>query len=214
MAAATENFEAVPEVAADAEVRGRDLIVMKFGGTSVADTAEDQGRRAAARRRARGRQPRRRRALGDGRHDRRADPARPRGLAAAAPARVRHAHLGRRAHLDRARARWRSTTSATRRSRSPARRPGSSPTRRTAKAKIVDIRGAAASTRRSTGTGSCSSPASRASRPTNDITTLGRGGSDTTAVALAAALGADACEIYTDVEGVFTADPARSCPRR
>jgi aspartate kinase len=40
-----------------------------------------------------------------------------------------------------------------------------------------------------------------------DITTLGRGGSDTTAVALAAALGADLCEIYTDVEGVFTADP-------
>ena len=39
-----------------------------------------------------------------------------------------------------------------------------------------------------------------------DITTLGRGGSDTTAVALAAALGAEACEIYTDVEGVFTAD--------
>jgi aspartate kinase len=40
-----------------------------------------------------------------------------------------------------------------------------------------------------------------------DVTTLGRGGSDTTAVALAAALGADVCEIYTDVEGVFTADP-------
>ena len=40
-----------------------------------------------------------------------------------------------------------------------------------------------------------------------DVTTLGRGGSDTTAVALAAALGADRCEIYTDVEGVFTADP-------
>jgi aspartate kinase len=40
-----------------------------------------------------------------------------------------------------------------------------------------------------------------------DVTTLGRGGSDTTAVALAAALGADACEIYTDVEGVFSADP-------
>ncbi len=40
-----------------------------------------------------------------------------------------------------------------------------------------------------------------------DITTLGRGGSDTTAVALAAALKADLCEIYTDVEGVFTADP-------
>lgn len=42
---------------------------------------------------------------------------------------------------------------------------------------------------------------------TKDVTTLGRGGSDTTAVALAAALGADACEIYTDVDGVFSADP-------
>ena len=41
----------------------------------------------------------------------------------------------------------------------------------------------------------------------DDITTLGRGGSDTTAVALAAALHADACEIYTDVDGVYTADP-------
>jgi aspartate kinase len=40
-----------------------------------------------------------------------------------------------------------------------------------------------------------------------DVTTLGRGGSDTTAVAMAAALGADACEIFTDVDGVFTADP-------
>ena len=42
---------------------------------------------------------------------------------------------------------------------------------------------------------------------TDDVTTLGRGGSDTTAVALAAALGASVCEIYTDVEGIFTADP-------
>jgi aspartate kinase len=45
------------------------------------------------------------------------------------------------------------------------------------------------------------------SQDTRDITTLGRGGSDTTAVALAAALGADVCEIYTDVDGVFSADP-------
>ena len=44
-------------------------------------------------------------------------------------------------------------------------------------------------------------------RDTGDITTLGRGGSDTSAVALAAALDADVCEIYTDVDGVFTADP-------
>jgi aspartate kinase len=47
-----------------------------------------------------------------------------------------------------------------------------------------------------------------------DITTLGRGGSDTTAVALAATLGADACEIYTDVDGVFTANPRVVPPAR
>ena len=56
------------------------------------------------------------------------------------------------------------------------------------------------------------------SQTTKDITTLGRGGSDTTAVALAAALNADVCEIYTDVDGVFTEDPrlvagARRIPR-
>jgi aspartate kinase len=45
------------------------------------------------------------------------------------------------------------------------------------------------------------------SQDTKDITTLGRGGSDTTAVALAAALDAEVCEIYTDVDGVYTADP-------
>ncbi|HNJ78356.1 MAG TPA: aspartate kinase, partial [Marmoricola sp.] len=45
------------------------------------------------------------------------------------------------------------------------------------------------------------------SQDTKEITTLGRGGTDTTAVALAAALDADVCEIYTDVDGVFTADP-------
>src|SRR5271170_6295506 len=56
------------------------------------------------------------------------------------------------------------------------------------------------------------------SQTTKDVTTMGRGASDTTAVALAAALSADACEIYTDVDGVFTADPrivrsARKIPR-
>jgi aspartate kinase len=56
------------------------------------------------------------------------------------------------------------------------------------------------------------------SMDTKDITTLGRGGSDTTAVALAAALNAEVCEIYTDVDGIFTADPrivptARRIPR-
>jgi aspartate kinase len=56
------------------------------------------------------------------------------------------------------------------------------------------------------------------SQTTKDVTTLGRGASDTTAVALAAALGADYCEIFTDVDGIFTADPrivptARHIPR-
>jgi aspartate kinase len=56
------------------------------------------------------------------------------------------------------------------------------------------------------------------SQDTKDITTMGRGASDTTAAALAAALGAEVCEIYTDVDGVFTADPrivpsARQIPR-
>jgi aspartate kinase len=56
------------------------------------------------------------------------------------------------------------------------------------------------------------------SQDTKEITTLGRGGTDTTAVALAAALGAESCEIYTDVDGVFSADPrivptARRLPR-
>ena len=50
---------------------------------------------------------------------------------------------------------------------------------------------------------------------TGDITTLGRGGSDTTAVALAAALDADVCEIYTDVDGIYTTDPrVVSCARK
>jgi aspartate kinase len=48
--------------------------------------------------------------------------------------------------------------------------------------------------------------------PNGDITTLGRGGSDTSAVAIAAALRADVCEIYTDVDGVYTADP-NICPQ-
>jgi aspartate kinase len=49
-------------------------------------------------------------------------------------------------------------------------------------------------------------------KSSNDVTTLGRGGSDTTAVAIAAAIGADICEIYSDVDGVFTSDP-RICKK-
>ena len=77
---------------------------------------------------------------------------------------------------------------------------------------------ASASTPRSTRARSRWSRASRAPPRTGDITTLGRGGSDLTGVALAAALKADVCEIFTDVDGVYTADPnvvpdARKLPR-
>ena len=74
------------------------------------------------------------------------------------------------------------------------------------RARIKDI-DAARSTPRSPTARSRSSPASRASTRTGNITTLGRGGSDTTGVAIAAALKADVCEIYTDVDGVYTTDP-------
>ena len=82
----------------------------------------------------------------------------------------------------------------------------SSPTRRTRRPGSSTCAPTGSWTR-STRTRSSSSRASRASRPRKDVTTLGRGGSDTTAVALAAAVGAEVCEIYTDVAGVFSADP-------
>jgi len=74
------------------------------------------------------------------------------------------------------------------------------------KAKIVDVR--AERLRQAIAEGSIAVVAGfQGVSTTSDITTLGRGGSDTTAVALAAAMGAEACEIYTDVAGVYTADP-------
>jgi aspartate kinase len=74
------------------------------------------------------------------------------------------------------------------------------------KAKIIEVRGDRI--REAIGEGKVAIVAGFQGVSTaRDITTLGRGGSDTTAVALAAALHADVCEIYTDVEGVYTADP-------
>jgi aspartate kinase len=74
------------------------------------------------------------------------------------------------------------------------------------KAKIVDVR--AERLREAVTTGSVAVVAGfQGVSTSSDITTLGRGGSDTTAVALAAAMGAEVCEIYTDVAGVYTADP-------
>nr|WP_297428056.1 aspartate kinase [uncultured Actinotalea sp.] len=75
------------------------------------------------------------------------------------------------------------------------------------RARIIDVR--ASRIRQALDSGSVAIVAGfqGVNEQTNDVTTLGRGGSDTTAVALAAALKADVCEIYTDVDGVFSADP-------
>ncbi|MGD9573114.1 MAG: aspartate kinase [Thermoleophilia bacterium] len=75
------------------------------------------------------------------------------------------------------------------------------------KAKIVEIRGARLTDALAAGSIVLVAGFQGVSTQSNNVTTLGRGGSDTTAVALAAALDAEVCEIYTDVTGVFTADP-------
>jgi len=95
---------------------------------------------------------------------------------------------------------------ATRRSASPVSQAGSSPTPPHTRARILDVRGdrirqGLDEDRIVLVAGFQGVSTSR------DVTTLGRGGSDTTAVAVAAALGAEVCEIYTDVSGVFSADP-------
>ena len=102
--------------------------------------------------------------------------------------------------------RWRSTTSATPRSRSQAPRQASSPTPST-RARRCSRSGRDGSTTRSQQGAIVLVAGFQGVSTAHEVTTLGRGGSDATAVALAAALEADACEIYTDVEGVFTADP-------
>jgi aspartate kinase len=75
------------------------------------------------------------------------------------------------------------------------------------KAKIIDVTPGRIEQALETGAIAIVAGFQGVSQGSKDITTLGRGGSDTTAVALAAALKADVCEIYTDVDGVFTADP-------
>ena len=140
---------------------------MKFGGTSVADPQKikDVARRLVEpRRRAGNRVVAVLSAMGDSTDDlvRLAYEVSPQPEAA----RARHADLGRRADLLRACRDGDPRPRRTRRSRSPARRPGSSPTPCTA-ARRSSTSAPAASTRRSTRTGSCSSPASRASRPTS-----------------------------------------------
>ena len=102
---------------------------------------------------------------------------------------------------------WRSTTAASRPARTPAARLGSSPTPPTANARIIDITPGRIRSAIDEGDIVIVAGFQGVSQSTKEITTPGRGASDTTAVALAAALGAQFCEIFTDVDGVFTADP-------
>ena len=183
------------------------LVVQKYGGSSVAD-AEGIKRVATPDRRHQAGRPRRRgRRVRDGRHHRRPARPRPAGQPAAATPRARHAADRRRAHLDGPARDGDRRTSATRRGPSPAARPGSSPTRCTARPASSTSRPGASATRSTRAPSSIVAGFQGVSQDTKDITTLGRGASDTTAVALAAALERRGCEIYTDVDGVFTADP-------
>ena len=182
------------------------VIVQKYGGTSVAGPEEIKRVARRVVETAAGGQPGLRRRLGDGRHDRPARRARAPGLGRPASARAGHAADRRRADLGRARLDGDQRPRPRAPSRSPARRPGSSPTRATAR-RASSRCAAAACTRRSRPGQIAIVAGFQGVSTDKDVTTLGRGGSDTTAVALAAALDADVCEIYTDVDGVFTADP-------
>ena len=149
--------------------------------------------------------------VGDGGHDgrsARAGVAGSRGSAAPASAGAGHAAHGGGARSPWRCWRWRSGNAGWRRSASRGRRRRSSRTRRTPwRASWRSARrGCARSWRR--GRVVIVAGFQGVSRD-REVTTLGRGGSDTTAVALAAALGADRCEIFTDVDGVYTADPRR-----
>ena len=183
------------------------LIVMKFGGTSVADA--ERIKRAARRivRQARSGPPRRGGALGARQDDGRADRDGRGGLRTPRPARDGHAAVHRRADLVRA------VRDGDQRPRPPrdladglaggdrdgrVAHEGADPRR----ARRSHPRGARGGPHRARG-----GLSGRLSGPRRNVTTLGRGGSDTTAVAVAAALGAEVCEIYTDVAGVYTADP-------
>ena len=102
---------------------------------------------------------------------------------------------------------------ACRRARSPGRRPGWSPRPSTATPGSCRSTRTGCATRSTEGSIVLVAGFQGVSQDSKDVTTLGRGGSDTTAVALAAALEADVCEIYTDVDGIFTRRSAHR-PRR
>jgi aspartate kinase len=206
---ATTQYEAVPAVAADAQVathaRGRDLVVMKFGGTSVGDTQKikDVARRLAAAREAGYRVVGVLSAMGHTTDEliRLAHEVSPRpnpreyDMLVSVGERISNALCAMAIH-DLGHEAVSLTGS----------QAGIVTDTVHGKAKIAEVRAQRINEALDdekivlvAGFQGVSSA--------NEVTTLGRGGSDMTAAALAAALGATVCEIYTDVEGVFTADP-------
>ena len=202
---ATTHYESVPEVASDSKTRGRDLVVMKFGGTSVADTQKikDVARRLAAAREAGYRVVGVLSAMGHTTDEliRLAQEISPRpnpreyDMLVSTGERISNA-LCAMAIQDLGHGAVSLTGS----------QAGIVTDTVHGKAKIAEVRGKRINDALDdenivlvAGFQGVSSA--------HEVTTLGRGGSDITAAALAAALGATVCEIYTDVEGVFTADP-------
>jgi aspartate kinase len=199
------HYEVVPEIASDAKARGRDLVVMKFGGTSVGDTQKikDVARRLAAAHAAGYRVVGVLSAMGHTTDEliRLAQEISPRpdareyDMLVSTGERISNALCAMAIH-DLGHEAVSLTGS----------QAGIVTDTVHGKAKIAEVRGRRINDALDlekivlvAGFQGVSSA--------NEVTTLGRGGSDMTAVALAAALGATVCEIYTDVEGVFTADP-------
>ncbi len=202
----TRQFEAVPEVATDAAVPARDLVVMKFGGSSVGDP---QKITEVARRLVRAREAGHRvvgvlSAMGDTTdelirlaHEISPSPQpREYDMLISVGERISNALCAMAVH-DLGHEAISLTGS----------QAGIVTDTVHGKAKIAEVRATRINDALDAGKIVLVAGFQGVSADSHDVTTLGRGGSDTTAVALAAALGAQACEIYTDVEGVFTADP-------
>ncbi len=202
----TTQYESVPAVAADAEARGRNLLVMKFGGSSVADTSKikDVARRLVAAREAGSRVVGVLSAMGDTTDDliRLAHEISPRPQAREYDMLI---SVGER--ISNALCAMAITDLGHEAISLTGSQAGIVTDTVHGKAKIAEVRATRINDALDAEKIVLVAGFQGVSADSHDVTTLGRGGSDTTAVALAAALGARACEIYTDVDGVFTADP-------